>query len=348
MARSPSTAEALALPRFVGLAPNLHAAAFTLMKLVPARHILKIFASSCGDGAKRQIVETTSGTFGLALAIVCREYSQFHLTLVSDPVIDKTLAARLTELGARIDIVRTPAAVGGFQGARNARVDEYLAADASAFSPRQYENRQNPESYRAVAELVLRDIGQIDMLVGSVGSGGSMCGMVTQLRTVLPELRAVAVDTHGSVLFGQADKPRIVRGLGNSIMPSNVTHACFDEVHWLSANRILHATRLLHKTHGLFMGPTSGACFLVGSWLANVAPDARILVLMPDEGHRYVSTVYNDRWLRSQQVTLGSSEKVAACGPLLVEHPGAATSDWDRMQWQRRTLDAVLYGNQQA
>lgn len=105
------------LPRLTALAPNLVGASFFLMKLLPARFML--------DQAERhgrlkpggRICETTSGTFGLALAMLAavREY---HLTLVSDNAIDPVLQGRLKDLGAHLDIVQRPGAQGGFQQAR--------------------------------------------------------------------------------------------------------------------------------------------------------------------------------------------------------------------------------------
>lgn len=80
-------------------------------------------------------------------------------------------------------------------------------------------------------------------------------------------------------------------------MPPNLDRTTFDGVHWVSDREAFAATRALHRRHALFMGPTSGAAWLVARWWARRNPDARVVVLLPDEGHRYQDTVYDDAWL---------------------------------------------------
>src|SRR5690349_14407119 len=134
---------ALALPRIVHLGGNLYGAVFTLMKIVPARHILLKAERSGQLGPDTEIVETTSGTFGLALAMQAALMNR-PLTLVSDPVIDANLYRRLTDLGARVDICAEPAETGGFQEARLKRLAEIRAEHPDSFCPEQYSNPENP------------------------------------------------------------------------------------------------------------------------------------------------------------------------------------------------------------
>ncbi|MGF1648665.1 MAG: pyridoxal-phosphate dependent enzyme, partial [Kineosporiaceae bacterium] len=211
--------QAVERPSIVRLAPNLYGAVFTLMKLIPARHILNRAVERGDIGPNTLIAETTSGTFGLALAMQAALLGR-PLVLVGDPVIDANLRRRLTDLGARVDIVAEVApGGGGFQAARLERLREIRADHPDSFCPEQYSNPENPRSYALAAEVISEALGQVDVLVGPVGSGGSMCGTSSFLRSVNPDLRAVAVDTHRSVLFGQPDGPRALRGLGNSLLP---------------------------------------------------------------------------------------------------------------------------------
>lgn len=325
------TTEALLLPRIIRLGPNLYGAAFTLMKLVPARHILLKAERTGVLGPRTTIVETTSGTFGLALAMQAALMRR-PLTLVSDPVIDASLLRRLTDLGARVEICAEPAAVGGFQEARLKRLAEIRAEQPDTFCPEQYDNPDNPGSYGVVAEHLERTLGTIDCLVGPVGSGGSMCGTVRALRSTGGEqVSAIGVDTPNSVLFGQPDGERTLRGLGNSLMPGNLDHRDFDEVHWCTAPEAFAATRSLHATHALFQGPTSGAAYLVARWWAARNPKARVVVMLPDEGYRYQHTVYDDAWLDARGLRAPMPQ-----GPVETTDatdPGAA---WTRYPWNRR------------
>lgn len=333
--------ETYQIPRLIRLAPNLYGACFTLMKMIPARYILRRAEVEGLLGPDTVIVETTSGTFGLALAMQGVHMNR-RVVLVSDPVIDERLYRRLVDLGAVVD--RVPAAAGavpgGYQAARLERLAEVRAEHESTFWPEQYSNPDNPRSYATVAELFLECLGQIDCVVGPVGSGGSMCGTVSSLRTVLPECRAIAVDTHSSVLFGHPDGHRELRGLGMSLMPANLDHGVFDQVHWCSASAAYAATRQLHRQHALFMGPSGGAAYLVARWWAAAHPAALTVVMLPDEGYRYQDTVYDDSWLRSA----GHLDAPAPAEPVTVQDPTLPSGSWTAFDWNRRSYAEVMAG----
>jgi cysteine synthase A len=336
---APTITGALELPRIVHLGPNLFGAAFSLMKLLPARHILD---RARNDGLLEPgtvVIESTSGTFGLALAMECRLRGR-PLVLVSDPAVDPRLRRRMRDLGAAVDIVAEPAAIGGYQQARLDRLAELRSRHPRHFLPAQYSNPDNPGAYGVLAELLTATLGRVDFLVGPVGSGGSMCGTAAALRQMLEPLdvAAVAVDTPGSVLFGQRDAPRRIRGLGNSLMPPNLDHSAFDEVHWVSDREGFGATRALHRRHALYMGPTSGAAWMVAQWKARAEPDARVVVLLPDEGHRYQDTVYDDAWLRRQGLRLRRLPN----RPVEVDAPDDGGPEWSCLRWKRRRFEAVV------
>jgi S-sulfo-L-cysteine synthase (3-phospho-L-serine-dependent) len=340
-----SITNALELPRVVRLGPNLFGAAFTLMKLLPARHILERARQDGSLEPGTIVIETTSGTFGLALAMEC-SLRGHPLVLVSDPAVDSALRRRLRDLGAQVVIVERPAPVGGLQQARLDRMVELRARHPRHFLPSQYANPDNPGAYRALAEALTASIGPVDCLVGPVGSGGSMCGTASSLRQAGHDAVAVAVDTPGSVLFGQRDFPRRVRGLGNSLMPPNLDHTTFDEVHWVSDRETFAATRALHRHHALFMGPTSGASWLVARWWARTHPDATVVALLPDEGHRYSDTVYDDAWLDRQGLFLrgrpgARGMRRLPARPCEVTRPGDAGPEWSWLAWGRRRYDQV-------
>lgn len=340
---SDEATQAFQLPRLIRLTPNLYAASFMLMKMVPARYILR---QAMADGLlepETVIVETTSGTFGLALAMQGVHLDR-RVVLVSDPVIDERLYRRLIDLGAQVDRVSAEAGniVGGFQAARMNRLNELRAAYPSTFCPEQYSNPDNPRSYATVAELLLECLGQVDCVVGPVGSGGSMCGTVGNLRSVLPDCQAIGVDTHGSVLFGHADAKRELRGLGMSVLPANLDHRIFDSVHWCAPAAAYQATRQLHRRHALFAGPSGGAAYLAARWWAAANPNALTVVMLPDEGYRYQDTVYDDAWLR----TAGHLDSTLPAEPVAVTDPRSPEGSWTSFDWQRRTYAEVLGGDQ--
>jgi cysteine synthase A len=336
-ARSESFLRAYETPKIVRLASNLHVACFPLMKLLPARFILDraSFDGRLGEGG--DIVETSSGSFGLALAMLAA-VRNYRLTLVTaSSLMDGSFKRRIEHLGASV-IVTKDDKLTGDQSGRLAKLKTILERQPSSFWPRQYDNHDNQLAYGKLAEILSRAVGQIDCLVGCVGSGGSLCGTGRFLRPVFPDMLMAAVDTHCSVLFGHNVGPRMLRGLGNSILPSNLTHTMIDQVHWVGALPAFSAARRLYRQHSLYMGPTSGAAMLVADWLSRLNPDRTTVAILPDEGYRYQDTLYNDAWL----ATVAGWPCELPDEPLaLTDISAGGEGDWTWYNWKRRSLEAV-------
>lgn len=339
MIRQPHTSaiDARELPQIIQLDKTLFAAAFPLMKLLPARYILDQARRAGALGESTVVVESSSGTFGLALAMLCA-IERRRLILVSDPAIDEPFRRRLEDLGAIVDIVREPSPDGGFQQARLDRLAEHRRQNPDHFWTCQYNNPDNSHAYAHVAALLSETVGHVDCLVATVGSGGSICGTARFLRQVFPEIHVIGVDTPGSVLFGLPDQKRVLRGLGNSVHPGNLDHTLIDEIHWVDGPSAFCATRELHRQTALFRGGTSGAAALVARWWVRHHPGSRTVVLLPDEGERYLSTIYDDAWLDQNGLRLerlpDEPERVSHLDEVV---PGR----WSRFEWGRRTFEAV-------
>jgi cysteine synthase len=323
-------------PALVPLTPNLLAAAFPLMKIYPAEYCLRRAREEGLVTSDTLVVETSSGTMALGLAIACRWHGH-ALSIVTDPVCDASLRRRLESLGATVDIVASPSGRGGYQQARLDRVHAIRAARPAHWWLNQYDNAGNPEAYAAFAAQVVEAVGRVDAVVACVGSGGSICGTVRYLRMLFPEVQAIAVDTFGSVLFGQPDRPRRLRGLGNSLLPGNLDHTLIDEIHWVSAPEAYTATRRLHYETTLYRGPTSGACWIVAQEWAARHRDLRVVCLLPDDGSRYADTLYCDEFLRREQLWIDELPSE----PLRVDAPADAIDRWCWMPWNRRSYAQV-------
>jgi len=249
-------------------------------------------SGALADGAP--IIESSSGTMALGLALVGRALGH-PVHIVTDPRIDVVTAAKLRSLGCAVHVVDAMSGAG-WQSARLELLAQLLADLPGAFWPQQYSNPQNPAAYQAVADEILDDLGRVDVLVGAVGSGGSLCGTARALRAHLPALRVVAVDCTGSMIFGQPDRPqRLQSGLGNSMQAPNVDYDVIDEVHWLADDEAFAATRRLALEQQLFAGNSSGSVYQVLRRLvADAAPDTTLVGIFPDRGDRYADTVFAD------------------------------------------------------
>jgi cysteine synthase A len=324
-------------PALIPIEGNLYAAVFPAMKIYPAEFCIRSAQEQGWVTSQSLIVESSSGNMALGLAVVCN-LRGFRLTLVSDYGCDVGLRKRLEGLGASVEIVPGPAACGGYQRARLDRLDEIRAQSPDHWWVNQYDNPCNPGAYSPFAAQIVESLGQIDCLVGAVGSGGSMCGTATYLRELFPNMKAVGVDTFGSVLFGHPDERRQLRGLGNSLLPKNLDHTVFDEVHWVTAAEAYMATRLLYRQTSLFCGGTSGAAWLVASRWSKRNPSAKVVCVLPDDGSRYLDTIYDDNYLRTNNLLLPALPQ----WPREVERPLDAGPSWSCMHWGRRAYHEVM------
>ncbi|MGE5693679.1 MAG: PLP-dependent cysteine synthase family protein [Candidatus Sericytochromatia bacterium] len=288
------------------------------MKDRPAMHMVDR-ARHKGDlppGAR--IVESTSGTMGLGLALAGTVYGH-PVTLVTDPGMEPIIQRMLSAYGAEVEVVTEPHPVGGWQQGRRDRVAEILAADPNVWYPDQYNNPDNVAAYEPLAHELIAQLEHIDVLVCSVGTGGHSAGVARVLRRFNPELKLIGVDTVGSTIFGQPAAPRLMRGLGSSIYPGNVDYEAFDEVHWVAPAEAVWACRRLAATHYASGGWSVGAVALVAGWAADTHPaHTAIAAIFPDGPQRYFDTVYNDDYCREHDLFLDG----APSQPAVITHPG--------------------------
>ncbi|MFF7793467.1 pyridoxal-phosphate dependent enzyme [Streptomyces sp. NPDC007991] len=276
-----------------------------------------------------RIVESTSGTLGLGLALAGATYGH-PVTVVTDPGMEPLMTGLLTAYGAEVELVDTPHPTGGWQEARRRRVEELLTVHTDAWCPDQYNNPDNVAAYAPLAHELVAQLGRIDTLVVSVGTGGHSAGIASVLRGFFPRLRVVGVDTTGSTIFGQPAAPRLMRGLGSSIHPRNVAYDLFDEVHWVAAPEAVWAARCLARDHYATGGWSVGAVALVARWLAcTLSAENRVVAVFPDGPQRYVGTVFNDAYCREH----GLLDHRPADEPDMITH----SSDRTVTRWTRCT-----------
>ena len=299
------------------------------MKDRPALHMVEQarIRSELLPGA--QIVESTSGTLGLGLALAGQVY-EHPVTLVTDPGMEPIVQQMLSAYGVRIDIVPEPHPSGGWQQARKARVAELMGADPHAWNPDQYNNPDNVDSYQSLGLELLEELGSVDVLVCSVGTGGHSAGVARVLRHANPDLKLIGVDTIGSTIVGQpAAAKRLMRGLGSSIYPRNVDYPAFAEAHWVAPAEAVWACRTLASTYYTSGGWSVGAVALVAGWAARThPPGTTIAAIFPDGPLRYFDTIYNDDYCREHDLLTGVPRQ-----PAVIDDP----TDHVVQSWTRCT-----------
>lgn len=279
------------------------------------------------------IVESSSGTLAVGLAIVGRALGH-EVHIVTDPRIDNLTLTKLHTLGASVHIVERMSQAG-WQGARLEKLQDLLKQYPGAFWPRQYTNPDNPQSYTILARELIADVAKIDVLVGPVGSGGSLCGTAHALKEIYPHLLVVAVDAIGSVIFDQPDNPsRLQSGLGNSLIPANVDKNVIDQVHWLNDEEAFTATLQLAYNEQIFAGNSSGSAYCVARWLGTqFSSENTIVVIFPDRGDRYYMTFYDGHYWEKNGLVQRSLPDI----PVKVPY-GTTVSSWSYADMKERRL----------
>lgn len=306
------------------------------MKDRPALHMVKR-ARERGDlqpGAR--IVESTSGTMGLGLALAGIVY-QHPVTVVTDAGLEPIVHRMLRAYGATVEVVTEPHPHGGWQQARKDKVAEILAAQPDAWCPDQYANPDNVAGYHGLASELLDQLGSIDVLVCSVGTGGHSAGVSQVLRRHNGRMRLIGVDTVGSTIFGQPATPRLMRGLGSSIYPANVDYSAFNEVHWVGPAEAVASCRALAANHHASGGWSVGAVGLVAGWIARTsAPGVRVVAIFPDGPMRYHGSIYDDDYCRRHGLLRPSPQR----------HPDVIGTPAERVvtRWTRCTTVADPIG----
>jgi len=269
------------------------------MKDRSARHIVEAGLREGSISPGSRLIESSSGNFGIALAIAARIYG-LCFTCVVDPKTTRANVAILRGLGADVEIVSECDLCGGYLHSRIRRVEELLAITPGAIWVNQYANDRNWEAYYhgTGAELSEQLVYPPGYLFAAVSTTGSILGCSRRLRERFSGLRVVAVDAVGSVIFGGTAGPRELPGIGSSRVPELCRPEEIDEVVYVDDVDAALGCRELLVAEGIFAGASSGAVVsAIGRTLPELPRPCRIVAIFADRGDRYLDLVYDDDWL---------------------------------------------------
>ena len=170
------------------------------------------------------------------------------------------------------------------------------AADPRYFIPQQFENPANPEIHRrTTAEEIWRDTdGKVDILVSGIGTGGTITGVGEVIKARKPSFKCVAVEPDASpVLSGGQRGPHPIQGIGAGFVPDVLNTKIYDEIIRVKNEDALATARRAAREEGLLVGISSGAALWSAVEVARRRENAGklIVVIVPDFGERYLSTV---------------------------------------------------------
>lgn len=270
------------------------------IKARPAISIIEEFLKNNKLTPQSTIIESTSGNFGIALALISR-YIGVKFIAVYDANISKEKEKQLRLFSydtVKID-VRDPS--GSYLGNRIKYVKEYLKNHPSAITPNQYENEQNFLSYyNGMGVEIAGQFDRLDYIFIAVSTGGTIVGLSNRLKKSFPGIKIIAVDVQGSLIFQNQPKKRFIAGMGSSCRSEMMNKALNDEVIILEETEIVKGCHALLNEQSVFAGGSSGAVYRAATeYLSNnqVDLEAKALIICPDGGEGYLDNVYNPHWV---------------------------------------------------
>jgi cysteine synthase A len=241
------------------------------------------------------IIEPSSGNTGVGLAFVAAARG-YRIIVVMPDTMTQERRALVLALGA--ELVLTP----GAQGMKGAirKAEELQAELPTGVILQQFNNPANPRIHSATTGPEIWDItgGKIDILVAGVGTGGTISGAGSYLKSQKPSVQVVAVEPASSpVLSGGNASPHKIQGIGAGFIPTVMDLKLVDEIFTVQDDEAFATSRLLARAEGLLVGISSGAAAFAAARIAARAENIgkTILASLPDTGERYLSTALFDK-----------------------------------------------------
>lgn len=256
------------------------------------------------------IIESTSGNTGLGLAVVARERG-YRFTAVVDHHACPAKLNAMRAMGTELEFVSDDGDDGLSTSAREERAAQ-MAQDEGpgAYFPAQHDNLANGVGYHALAEELLEDLERIDILVGAVGTGGSLFGTARGLRDHGCAPRLVGVEPEGSIAFGGPAHDYWQSGTGTPLGATPGIHVDQD-LHLIEERDRVKVSdvdafataRALAASSGLLIGGSSGSSVYAALTRLEEYPDfSTVVVIINDDGEKYLDTVFDDTWMSDRDL----------------------------------------------
>ena len=266
---------------------------FNPLSSVKDRVALNMVESAEKDGKLRKgsvIIEPTSGNTGVGLAYVAA-VKGYRVILTMPETMSVERRKLLAALGAELVLTDGKA---GMKGAIE-KANEIAAQTPGSFIPQQFENPANPEAHiQTTGPEIWKDTeGKVDIFVSAAGTGGTVTGVGTFLKSKNPNVQIVAVEPDTSaVLSGKPAGPHKIQGIGAGFVPKIYNPEVVDEIYLTNDVKAGNIARRAAKEEGLLVGISSGAALEAALTIAK-RPENKgktIVALLPDTGERYLST----------------------------------------------------------
>ncbi len=266
-----------------------------------ASYVLKQLIETKEINANTTIIESSSGNFAISLATYCK-YLGLKFCGVIDPNILSINERIISSLATEVIKVTERDHIGGYLLTRINKVKEILSSRENYYWMNQYENPYIAHAYYETIGNEICSQLKIDYIFIGVSSGGTITGVSQKVKEVYPDAEVIAVDSIGSVIFGQTPKKRYVPGIGSSIVPPILKKAIIDEVVIVDEYEAIKACNELLDKYALLVGGSAGSVFAgVNKYFKDKSfiSKPNVLCLFADKGERYASTIYDAKWVNT-------------------------------------------------
>ena len=245
------------------------------------------------------LIESSSGNFGIALSMYAKSRGVKFICVIDKNVSDAN-EFLIRQYSTDVIKVDVPDANGGYLLNRIEAVKSKLQQISDSYWINQYGNPYVSEAYyNSLGTELCGNLKEIDYLFLGVSSAGTIAGVSKRVKERFPNCKVIAVDIHGSVIFGGKPMKRYIPGIGSSMVPDNINESLIDDIVYVDEVETVKGCYQLLNNHFIFAGGSSGSvCAAVSKYFENKHLQEKVTVatIFPDKGDRYINTIYNEKW----------------------------------------------------
>jgi len=256
------------------------------------------------------IIENSSGNTALGLALVAIQKG-YRLKVVIRDRISVEKINQLLALG--VDVHKVDSSLPPDDPESYNRITPAIVSkDPDCYFPDQHNNRENNDShYNSTGPEIWEQMdGKIDYFIAGIGTGGTIGGVAKYLKEKDPGIKVIAIDPEGSIFYDyfktgkiSESAPYLIEGLGDEFLIKCADFSNIDDMYQVSDRDSFHFARRLMKKEGILGGGSSGAALWGALKLGEtLSGPARIVTIFPDGAARYLSTIFNDEWMKEKNL----------------------------------------------
>jgi len=250
------------------------------------------------------IIESSSGNTAASLALIAAATDYTFIAVMDDHATPEKVAA-VQAFGAQVVQIKSKVQGLPDPDERAAKAAQIASKTPGSVFLNQRHNPANAAAYAGMAEELVKQLPNIDTLVGTIGTAGTICGTARALKQAERDVRVVAVEPKGSTFFSDNGGPYELQGAGRppgASLPNNFDPQLIDDSVQVADKAAFTTCVFLAEKSGVLTGGSSGAAVYAALQYASKHPHRTIAVILPDAGEKYISTIFSSAWRAEQSL----------------------------------------------